>query len=189
MLEVIDTCIEGTPYVPCDEVNLQARGLGTMVAFWERMRNICPEVNAYHGPILCVGFATGLFAGYVLALCTTQERSKLCSDQAVETEGVSSVEVSQVNSSSSSCNTRMIGGDLTFLTNYGSVYHSPRDCGKLKAARTRWESFYQLYGMRVWQALNVLWRSCAAARQAEVRSPNRGPGVRLYRWYRGSFLP
>ena len=120
-----------------------------MVAFWERMRNICPEVNTYHGPILCVGFASGLFAGYVLALCTTQEWSKLCSDQAVETEGVSSVEVSQVNSSSSSCNTRMIGGDLTFLTKYGSVYHSPRDCGKLKAARTRWESFYQLYGMRV----------------------------------------
>ena len=31
--------------------NMQARGLGSMVAFWERMRNICPKVNLYHGPI------------------------------------------------------------------------------------------------------------------------------------------
>ncbi len=23
-----------------------------MVAFWERMRNICPKVNLYHGPIV-----------------------------------------------------------------------------------------------------------------------------------------
>ena len=52
MLEVVDTCIEGTPYIASDEVNLQARGLGTMVAFWERMGNICPKVNIYHGPIL-----------------------------------------------------------------------------------------------------------------------------------------
>ena len=30
---------------------MQARGLGSLVAFWERMRNICPKVNLYHGPI------------------------------------------------------------------------------------------------------------------------------------------
>ena len=30
---------------------MQARGLGSMVAFWERMRHICPKVNIYHGPI------------------------------------------------------------------------------------------------------------------------------------------
>ena len=30
---------------------MQARGLGSMVAFWERMRNICPKVNLYHGPM------------------------------------------------------------------------------------------------------------------------------------------
>ena len=52
MLEVIETCIEGIPFVPNDEANSQARGLGNMVAFWERMRNICPKVNIYHGPIL-----------------------------------------------------------------------------------------------------------------------------------------
>eukprot|EP00434_Breviolum_minutum_P037644 symbB.v1.2.033388.t1/scaffold4123.1/size58836/8 len=51
MLEVIDRCIEGIPYVPLDEANAQARGLGNMVAFWERMRNICPKVNTYYGPV------------------------------------------------------------------------------------------------------------------------------------------
>ena len=52
MLEVVETCIEGIPFVPSDEANCQARGLGNMVAFWERMRSICPKVNIYHGPIL-----------------------------------------------------------------------------------------------------------------------------------------
>ena len=51
MLEIIDTCYTGIPYVKTDEANEQARGLGNMVAFWERMRNICPKVNIYHGPI------------------------------------------------------------------------------------------------------------------------------------------
>ena len=51
MLEVIDRCIEGIPYVPLDDANAQARGLGNMVAFWERMRNICPKVNSYFGPV------------------------------------------------------------------------------------------------------------------------------------------
>ena len=45
MLEVVETCIEGIPFVPNDEANSQARGLGTMVAFWERMRSICPKVD------------------------------------------------------------------------------------------------------------------------------------------------
>ncbi len=40
MVEVIDACIEGIPYVPTDEANLQARGLGSMV-----------KVYLYHGPI------------------------------------------------------------------------------------------------------------------------------------------
>ena len=39
-VEVIDACVEGIPYVPLDEANMQARGLGSMVAFWERMRHI-----------------------------------------------------------------------------------------------------------------------------------------------------
>ena len=51
LIEVIDACVEGIPFVPVDEANMQARGLGSMVAFWERMRNICPKVNMYHGPI------------------------------------------------------------------------------------------------------------------------------------------
>ena len=53
LIEVIDACVEGIPFVPLDEANMQARGLGSMVAFWERMRNICPKVNLYHGPIYC----------------------------------------------------------------------------------------------------------------------------------------
>ena len=51
LIEVIDACVEGIPFVPMDDANMQARGLGSMVAFWERMRNICPKVNLYHGPI------------------------------------------------------------------------------------------------------------------------------------------
>ena len=51
LVEVIDACVEGIPFVPLDEANMQARGLGSMVAFWERMRHICPKVNIYHGPI------------------------------------------------------------------------------------------------------------------------------------------
>ena len=44
--------IVGIPYLPSDPVDTQARGIGNMVAFWERMRNICPKVNTYNGPIL-----------------------------------------------------------------------------------------------------------------------------------------
>ena len=51
MLEVIESFSTKVPYVPCDEANAQARGLGSMVAFWERMRNVCPKVNVYNGPI------------------------------------------------------------------------------------------------------------------------------------------
>ena len=46
-----DACVEGIPFVPLDEANMQARGLESMVAFWERMRHNCPKVNIYHGPI------------------------------------------------------------------------------------------------------------------------------------------
>jgi len=52
MFTVIDDYIAGIPYLPNDPVDTQARGLGNMVAFWERMRNICPKVNTYNGPIL-----------------------------------------------------------------------------------------------------------------------------------------
>ncbi len=51
LIEVIDACVKGIPFVPLDEANMQARGLGSMVAFWERVRHICPKVNIYHGPI------------------------------------------------------------------------------------------------------------------------------------------
>ena len=51
MFEVIDY-ITGTPYVPFDSTDNQVRGLGSMVAFWERMRNICPKTNIYNGSIL-----------------------------------------------------------------------------------------------------------------------------------------
>ena len=47
MFEVIDDCLSGTPYLPSDSTDNQVRGLGSMVAFWERMRNICPKANIY----------------------------------------------------------------------------------------------------------------------------------------------
>ena len=52
MFEVIDDCITCIPFVPSDSVDAQVRGLGSMVAFWERMRKICPKVNLYNTPIL-----------------------------------------------------------------------------------------------------------------------------------------
>ena len=52
MFDIIDEYLTGAPYVPFDSTDSQVRGLGTMVAFWERMRNICPKPNIYNGPIL-----------------------------------------------------------------------------------------------------------------------------------------
>ena len=52
MLEVIDTLSSDAAYLPIDEANAQARGLGNMVAFWERLRNVCPHIATYNGPIL-----------------------------------------------------------------------------------------------------------------------------------------
>ena len=51
MFAVIDDYVGGIPYLPCDPVDSQARGIGNMVAFWERMRNICPKINTYNGLI------------------------------------------------------------------------------------------------------------------------------------------
>ena len=50
--DVIDTLQENVSYVPIDEVSMQAKGLGNMLSFWESMRNVCPKVNSYNGPIL-----------------------------------------------------------------------------------------------------------------------------------------
>ena len=38
--------------MPNDDVSSQAKGLGTMLSFWDRMRNVCPKINSYSGPIL-----------------------------------------------------------------------------------------------------------------------------------------
>ena len=50
--DVIDTLQESVSFVPNDEVSNQAKGLGSMLSFWERMRNVCQKVNSYNGPIL-----------------------------------------------------------------------------------------------------------------------------------------
>ena len=89
-----------------------------------------------------IGFAIGLVAGYMLAtLGTTNQKTGVLSDKmdrAVETEGFSgTVEFSQREESSStsySSSARVTGE--AFVTPYGSVYHSRRNCGKLKAAKT-----------------------------------------------------
>ena len=86
MLEVVETCIEGIPFVSNAEANTQARGLGNMVAFWERMRNICPKVNIYHGPILTkAGDQCTTDKDLDLAMLATREfwfESPPCADQA-----------------------------------------------------------------------------------------------------------
>ena len=45
MFEVIDTLHTGSGYLPVDEANAQVRGIGNMVAFWERMRSVCPRIS------------------------------------------------------------------------------------------------------------------------------------------------
>ena len=96
--------------------------------------------------IICIsaliGFAIGVASGYMLAtLGTTNQKTGVFSDKmdrAVETEGFSrTVEFSQREKSSStsySSSARVTGE--AFVTPYGSVYHSRRNCGKLKAAKT-----------------------------------------------------
>ena len=96
--------------------------------------------------IICIsaliGFVIGVASGYMLAtLGTTNQKTGVSSDKmdrAVETEGFSrTVEFSQREESSStsySSSARVTGE--AFVTPYGSVYHSRRNCGKLKAAKT-----------------------------------------------------
>ena len=96
--------------------------------------------------IICIsaliGFAIGVASGYMLAtLGTTNQKTGVFSDKmdrAVETEGfLRTVEFSQREESSStsySSSARVTGE--AFVTPYGSVYHSRRNCGKLKAAKT-----------------------------------------------------
>ena len=96
--------------------------------------------------IICIsaliGFVIGVASGYMLAtLGTTNQKTGVFSDKmdrAVETEGFSrTVEFSQREESSStsySSSARVTGE--AFVTPCGSVYHSRRNCGKLKAAKT-----------------------------------------------------
>ena len=89
-----------------------------------------------------IGFLIGVASGYMLAtLDTSNQKTGVFSDKvdrAVETEGFSrTVEFSQQEKSSSTSysSSARVTGD-TFVTPYGSVYHSRRNCGKLKAAQT-----------------------------------------------------
>ena len=96
--------------------------------------------------IICVsalvGFVPGVASGYMIAtLGTTNQKTGVSSDKmdrAVETEGFSrTVEFSQrVESSSTSYSSSARVTGEAFVTPYGSVYHSRRKCGKLKAAKT-----------------------------------------------------
>ena len=96
--------------------------------------------------IICIsaliGFAFGVAIGYLLASSgTTNQKPEVFSDKKdreVDTEEFSrSVECSYEEKSSStsySSLTARVTGD-TFVTPFDSVYHSRRNCGKLKAAR------------------------------------------------------
>ena len=89
-----------------------------------------------------IGFVIGVASGYMLAtLGTTNQKTGVFSDKvdrAVETERFSrTVEFSQQEKSSSTSysSSARVTGD-TFVTPNGSIYHSRRNCGKLKAAQT-----------------------------------------------------
>ena len=52
LIEVIDACVEGIPFVPTDEANMHASAWpGIHSCFLGADENICPKVNLYHGPI------------------------------------------------------------------------------------------------------------------------------------------
>ena len=98
-----------------------------------------------------VGFGTGVLIGYLLAYWSMNGQTgcpeePMRVDRSMETEGVSttsqSFEFSHAEMASSSSFSHKVankigdGGSITYLTGFGSVYHSRRDCGKLKAAKT-----------------------------------------------------
>ena len=100
---------------------------------------------------MLVGFGTGVLIGYLLAYWSMNGQTgcpeqPMRVDRAMETEGVSttsqSFEFSHAEMASSSSFSHKVankigdGGSITYLTGFGSVYHSRRDCGKLKAAKT-----------------------------------------------------
>ena len=96
---------------------------------------------------MLVGFGTGVLIGYLLAYWSMSGQTG-CPEEpmrrAMETEGISTTsqsyefshEVASPSSRVSHNAADKIGGGSTFLTGFGSVYHSRRDCGKLKAAKT-----------------------------------------------------
>ena len=96
--------------------------------------------------IVCmlVGFGTGVIAGFLLACCSMSGQTGCPEpermDRAMETEGISSSSYEfscEASSSRVSHNVaNKIGGGSTSRTGFGSVYHSRRDCGKLKATKT-----------------------------------------------------
>ena len=106
-------------------------------------------------------------------------------DRAVETEEFSrTVEFSHLEKSSSSSHSSSarVTGD-TFLTPYGSVYHSRRNCGKLKRLEV-WESFYLVWsaGMTNHQrSMKIVSRSPINGNESlktwlrcQVSSPRKG---------------
>ena len=93
---------------------------------------------------MLIGFSTGVITGYGLAWWSGQGTSTpeepMCFDKSVETERSTTFESFEFSQSSSSVSHRTankIGeNDVTFVTGFGSVYHSRRDCGKPRAAKT-----------------------------------------------------
>ena len=155
--------------------------------------------------IICIsaliGFVIGVASGYMLAtLGTTNQETGVFSDKmdrAVETEEFSrTVEFSHLEKSSSSSHSSSarVTGD-TFLTPYGSVYHSRRNCGKLKAARSvgkflpctecGYDQPPTFYEDRKPQPVKRKWVPQDVA-QVSGFFTSKG-GVELYSWYLGSF--
>ena len=169
--------------------------------------------------IICIsaliGFVIGVASGYMLAtLGTTNQKTGVFSDKmdrAVETEGFSrTVEFSQreESSSTSSSSSARVTGEA-FVTPYGSVYHSRRNCGKLKAAKTVGK-FYLVWsaGMTNHQrSMKIVSRSPLNGNEflktwlrCQVSSPRKGvwncivdtwgvftPGCVVVSWFEFSF--
>ena len=125
---------------------------------------------------MLVGLGTGVVTGYLLAWWSGQGSSTpeepMCVDRGVETEGITttsqSFEFSHAEMASSSSFSHKVankigdGGSVTYLTGFGSAYHSRRD----------WEAQSGQDGGKVF----ALYGARAGGTTEVLREPNTATG-------------
>ena len=52
MFDFYDQITASRQYPSLEQTNRQARGIGNIISFWNRLRSICPKGVVYNGPIL-----------------------------------------------------------------------------------------------------------------------------------------